>query len=649
MFELVKSYLVERKLERMRDARGSLYIQKDSKGGAELLSGIYAAKIVDFRLLYKIYLSVSWVRACVDVITKGTLSGGWYLEGGEASKKKVEVLLREPNPEDDFNDILQNISEDLLICGNGFTENVFQGNDLKEIYTLKPTITEVKIDSHGRPTGFAQPDAGVEFGPDEVVHFKLSTQGRDLMGISPLNSLFTPIETDVYAQAYNKAFFQNAARPRGVFSMKGATEDQIKRNREYLRSEFQGPKNAHKDLLLEGEVDFKDLQKGPQDCEFLELRKFNREEIMSVYGVPPAKLGIIESGNIGGGTGKSQDQTFQNEVVIPHQERIERRINRKIIRDAMKITDCVFGFNKPRRDADEADTNEKVARTHQIYLGAGVMTPAEVRAELELPVAMVKALPTGPREHLPANWVEKTSGFKRTLKSVRGELGRQEELTVAAAGAKTPDEVAALIDEAAIKSSIFGESKKTMHEAAHSSKALVIQKQIGGEFGPGPNDFENVEAALAVPIYEFSEGLRQAIRSTLAQGIQDGEDVGQMKRRVRAVWSGPRIIDVKAVTDKAGNVIRAASTRTISNSVWTEQVARSETIRAMAAGRSSAFKDMGIQMVNIILAADACSKCVDLAAGGPYAVEEAASLLPKHSGCQCALIPVLETSMPEEA
>jgi len=644
MFEIVKNYITEKKIERMRDSRGTFYVRKDSKGGAELSSGIYAAKMIDFRLLYKIYLVVSWVRACVDVITKATLSKGWYLEGGEASKKAVMSLLAEPNEDDDWNDVLQNVSEDLLIFGNGFTENVFTGDKLKQIYNLKPTITEVKIDDHGNVTGYSQPDAGVDFTKREVTHFKLSSQGRDQLGVSPLNSLFTPVETDIYAQSYNRAFFKNAARPRGVFSMKGATEEQIKRNREYLRSEFQGPENAHKDLLLEGEVTFKDLQKAPQDVEFLELRKFNREEILAVYGVPPAKLGIIETGNIGAGTGKSQDFTFQNEVVIPHQERIERRINRKIVRDAMGIVDCVFRFNKASQDAEEADTDEKVARKHQIYLQSGVMTPDEVRAELGLTGVIKKGMK--PRASQPADWVVNSSGFKRTKNTVEKELRRQELLTVTAvAKARSPEEVAALVDPDALRDAILAESKHTMQQSAHEARSMVVVKQVSGEFGPGPDDFEGIKAALALPIKDFADGLRESIKEALSDGIRAGEDVQQLRDRVSGAWSRPRTISVGAVVDDStGETIREATTRTISNTAWAELVARTETIRATATGRAAAFRDMGVTMVNILTATGAEEECLALAAAGPYPVDEAGGLLPVHPNC---ILPNQEVVIPD--
>lgn len=643
MFEVVKSYITEKKLERMRDARGTFYVRKDSKGGAELSSGIYAAKMIDFRLLYKIYLVVSWVRACVDVVTKATLSKGWYLEGGESSKKAVTSIFAEPNEDDDFNDILQNVSEDLLIFGNGFTENVFAGDRLRMIYNLKPTITEVKIDDHGNVTGYAQPDAGVEFTKREVVHFKLSSQGRDQLGISPLNSLFTPVETDIYAQSYNRSFFKNAARPRGVFSMKGATEEQIKRNREYLRSEFQGPENAHKDLLLEGEVNFKDLQKAPQDVEFLELRKFNREEILAVYGVPPAKLGIIETGNIGAGTGKSQDFTFQNEVVIPHQERIERRINRKIIRDAMGIVDCVFRFNKASQDAEEADTDEKVARKHQIYLSTGVMTPEEVRAELGLTGGIKKDMK--PRPSQPADWVENSSGFRRTKMAVIKELKRQKDATInAVVKGRSPEDVAALVNPDSLRDTILAESKRTMDQAARDARSMVVVKQVAGEFGPGPDDFSGIRTALALPIKDFSDRLREAIKSALAEGIQAGEDVQQLRDRVSSVWDRPRTVSVGAVVDEStGETIREATTRTISNEIWSEMVARSETIRATSTGRAAEFRDMGVTMVNILTATGAEEECLALAAAGPYPVDEASGLLPVHPNCRCTIIPVIET------
>ena len=45
--------------------------------------------------------------------------------------------------------------------------------------------------------------------------------------------------------------------------------------------------------------------------QYVELENLVRDITLSIYGVTPAEAGIIESGNLGGGTGQSQKETVK--------------------------------------------------------------------------------------------------------------------------------------------------------------------------------------------------------------------------------------------------------------------------------------------------------------------------------------------------
>src|SRR5258708_7555963 len=213
----------------------------------------------------------------------------------------------------------------------------------------------VKADQDGSVLGYVQsPRFGaagtqtgrVDFDTREVVHFKLGTKGATLYGLSPLASLILPVTVDKYAQVYNRAFFLNGAKIRGAFIMKDATPEQVERNREYLQARAKNPDIAHSDLVLEGQIEFKQIGVNQKDMEFLHLREFTRSEILAVYGVPPSKISVIETGHLGAGTGEHQTQTFYDETIVPFQVRVAEKITKHIIRQGFGITDWAFQFNK---------------------------------------------------------------------------------------------------------------------------------------------------------------------------------------------------------------------------------------------------------------------------------------------------------------
>src|SRR5581483_10693906 len=87
-----------------------------------------------------------------------------------------------------------------------------------------------------------------------------------------------------------------------------------------------GPRNLGTPIATKGQATVKELAHGRvADVESYLNQK--RDEIIACYGVPPSKIGIIESGNLGGGTGESQDRTFRINTCQPIAELILEKLN----------------------------------------------------------------------------------------------------------------------------------------------------------------------------------------------------------------------------------------------------------------------------------------------------------------------------------
>src|SRR6185503_15593000 len=94
------------------------------------------------------------------------------------------------------------------------------------------------------------------FYDDEIIiHFTLDDPESDVQGISPLHPLQRAVAQDLFAMEYNEAFFRNSAQTGIIFIVKTSTSDEAKRNREWLETNYVGPENAHRPLLLEGDVE----------------------------------------------------------------------------------------------------------------------------------------------------------------------------------------------------------------------------------------------------------------------------------------------------------------------------------------------------------------------------------------------------------
>jgi len=665
----------------------------------------FTSSMMDPRTLWDIYLRISWVRACVNSISRTATSRGWDvrpkkgLEDNKAALDNCQVVrdaLSVPNSQDDDIDLLVNVFEDQDIFGRGYWEIVRGGeggpdDDVVALYTLDPVGTKPVKNKNGRIEKFVQRTSTgkkIEFEPWQVIYFPLSTKGNEARGISPLQSIQTPIATDLRAQEYNLSFFKNDATPGGVVEMPNAPTDQIERNREELNSEHRGAKNAHKILLLEGQAKFTKSQQTPEESGFLEQRRFTREEVLSVYGVPPSKIGIIETGNIGSGSGGEQDKTFKRDTVEPKQSRVAKRINRHFVRDALKILDCEFYWlpidtqsEKEQAEVDEfkAKTVKLKAETVQILINTEVTSIEEARIMLGLPEKMqgkvkirntgaaAKARPEVDRKGesmdkdpklreaqtvtavmkevgLSDDWLDENENFQKTFKGIFNELERwrksilrevnnifreKSHKRLGTSIVKAPaDDLTALIDKGQL-----GEIMSTDIKESYSAGSKAATEEVSGAaFGPYEGDFEDIDSRVKLLTDKVADNLKEKVRAAVAEGVQVGEGAKEIADRINKIW-GDDSVTYEYVRNGKN------FTRSLSAEEWSLRVARTETISALNDGRWSSLSQNGVETVDVLAATGAEQQCLSLASSGPYTLTDGKGLLPVHPNCRCVLIP----------
>ncbi|WP_229204400.1 phage portal protein [Campylobacter anatolicus] len=139
-----------------------------------------------------------------------------------------------------------------------------------------------------------------------------------------------PLLTNQKADSFNNAFFDNSARADTAVIFENSEPDEMQLNafKEFFGSNFRGTNNAHKTLILtangeNAKVRIEDLSK-VQDISFEKLKNLNRDEIITAHGVPPRMMGVISSGQLGGGSEViGQLHSFNELTIIPKQEQIE--------------------------------------------------------------------------------------------------------------------------------------------------------------------------------------------------------------------------------------------------------------------------------------------------------------------------------------
>lgn len=234
--------------------------------------------------------------ACVQAIARTIASIPFNLERDGAPLTSGPVLdrFRRPSPRKSRYELWFNTVASLELAGNAIWRLDLprgRGVDVPlSMRVMDPFATKVIRDSKdGSLVGYEyrQGRQKVTLAPDEVVHFMYPNPRDEWWGLAPLTAAMFAVRTDLKAAAYNEQFFENAAQPGGILiykrTMSKAQQDQV---RAQMNDEHGGITGAHKTAVLAGDWTYQQVGLGQREMEFLEQRKFSREQINAAFGVP---------------------------------------------------------------------------------------------------------------------------------------------------------------------------------------------------------------------------------------------------------------------------------------------------------------------------------------------------------------------------
>lgn len=345
--------------------------------------------------LHQLYLTCDWVSSCVDVIARTVTAGGLQVvaetdEAEDAADRpedppevqRLKRLMRFVNPREDMIQLLRNVVTDLELFGDAYLEIVTLLGEPIALYTLDATTMTVLSDEHGEVTGYHQDIDGVrtaDFDPTQVIHFSLDAPRGGLYGIGPAQKVLLPATTWLFTMATLKECFRRGDPPRIHVDLGHFSDTDVQRWREQYTVFNLGPKAVGTPVLTTGGGGVQVLDQH-KVADYLETCRTLRDEIVSGFGVPPSKVGIIESGNLGGGTGEAQDKTFRVNTIIPIASIILEKLNYHLVQVGFGIADYILKF----AEIDFRDS-EVVERIRDMRLRNGSYTLNRYRNEIGEP------------------------------------------------------------------------------------------------------------------------------------------------------------------------------------------------------------------------------------------------------------------------
>jgi HK97 family phage portal protein len=273
---------------------------------------------------------------CVRMVAEAAASVPWLVYEGreEAIDHPLISLIERPNPLDTSASFIEAICANLLLYGNAYVESVLIGEELRELYVLRPDRMSVEAGRNGWPAAFIYRALGQEAryemrgeGIEPILHIKFYNPLDDYYGFPPLAAAQVALDTHNAASFWNKALLDNSARPSGALVYAGPegahlTDEQFSRLKEELEENFSGATNAGRPLLLEGGLDWKALSLSPKDMDFAESKAGAAREIALAFGVPPLLLGLPGDNTFSNYA--EANRAFWRQTVLPLVARVQK-------------------------------------------------------------------------------------------------------------------------------------------------------------------------------------------------------------------------------------------------------------------------------------------------------------------------------------
>jgi len=309
-----------------------------------------------------LYQSLAWVYASVFAVASGLAVVPWEIWDGEVGKGKklneeheVVKLFNDPNDEMTWFDLIEATVTYLELAGDCYWEIVrpkiseqiskATGNPAgkpKQLFALRPSRVTIRPRKDGK--GVEQyvwklsPYSKniIKFDPWQIVHFLYFNPMDDWYGLSPLSAAAMSVQSELYTIEYNQGFFQRDATPQGYLATDQViTPEQAKKIGNDWRKNLSGSNNKYKIPVMPKGLMFHTIGVNARDMQFLNQRMYNREEILSVFGVPPVKVGLLDKAKYD--NYQLQEAAFYRDTIQPKGLKIASKIT-KFLRRA---------FNKP--------------------------------------------------------------------------------------------------------------------------------------------------------------------------------------------------------------------------------------------------------------------------------------------------------------
>jgi HK97 family phage portal protein len=289
-------------------------------------------------------------------------------------------LMANPCPTMDTYSFLRWTWATRLIYGESYWIKIRQGrgSQITGFVPMHPAMVQIHREDDGYQTYrfMGQPDK--EIPEEDVVPFREYNPDNMMRGLSRLEALRSTLMNEDSSRRATASWWKRMGRPSFAFKLDGKLDPKGKeRLRQQFDQQYSGSSNAGGVIVLENGSEVQPLQLTAEEMQYIESRKFSREEVCTVYDMPPAALQIMDHATFSNIT--ENMRSVYRDTMAPHIEEFESALDTHVGSEFNGDKYARFGVDEVLRG-----DFEKRALAWAQLVQAGIGKPSEARPAFDL-------------------------------------------------------------------------------------------------------------------------------------------------------------------------------------------------------------------------------------------------------------------------
>ena len=324
------------------------------------------------------YSRSATVYSCINLIAKSAASVQWktYKRNSKGVWEEIldhplTLLLEKPNPYMSQKDFIERMTHSLYLGGNSlFTKIRATNGQVLELWYLPQDNVKPVPDAREFIKHYEYNAEGVKriIETKDIIHNQFLNPADLFWGIAPIKAAAEIIDTDNEAIAWNRHSMKNRAISDGAFILEQPlTREQWEEARAQITEQHTGTENARTFWVLGAGAQWQPLSMSPAEMDFINSRKLNREDICSIFGVPPVMIGYYENATLANVS--EGRKIFWQDTIVPYLVDIRNSLNAALA--AEYGTDIRLDFDTSTVEALQENIADKIQNASNLF-GMGV-------------------------------------------------------------------------------------------------------------------------------------------------------------------------------------------------------------------------------------------------------------------------------------